>query len=153
MRYEVSGRQADGYADSASGNFGFGEAIARLWKSLTRPAPLGVSLSSQTKGKTFGPLLSVQNPARLSRNELRVCLLLSQLLSVDVVEKELGLTREAIRLHLRNIFQKTGCQSLAELTHKLLEPASRVTDNLQARRLLSSAPKLTDWEIAQRLRV
>lgn len=66
------------------------------------------------------PILSVDNPARLSRCEYRVCLFLSRGLSVEAVEAEMEISRSTIRSHLRNIYQKTMCKSLSELTYKLL---------------------------------
>lgn len=67
-------------------------------------------------------LLDISNPARLSRAEFRVCLLLSRGLSVAGVCEELGLTDATIRTHLRNIYAKSETSSLAELVFHLLRP-------------------------------
>ncbi|WP_133064956.1 helix-turn-helix transcriptional regulator [Flavimaricola marinus] len=67
------------------------------------------------------PLLSVENPARLSRCEYRVCLMLSRGYSVQAIEEEFGISRTTSRTHLRNIYAKTGCSSLAELTFRLMD--------------------------------
>ncbi len=155
MGYEVSGRQSEGYAKSASIFSKIGDAISSWWQGIFKSAPLGVSVSNRSmdrRPKISGPLLSVENPARLNRDELRVCLLLSQLLSPDAIEEELAMPAETVRMHLKNICRKTRSLSLAELTHCLLEPDCRVSDQMQARRLLTSAPTFSDWEIAKHLR-
>jgi len=65
-------------------------------------------------------LLSVANPARLSRAEFRVSLLLSRGLSAAGVASELGVSEATIRSHLRSIYSKTDVSSLAELLFHLL---------------------------------
>lgn len=67
-------------------------------------------------------LLGSTNPARLSRAEFRVCLLLSRGLSVAGISAELSLSDATIRTHLRNIYAKTDTCSLAELVFLLLRP-------------------------------
>lgn len=66
-------------------------------------------------------LLSIDNPAQLSRAEFRVCLLLSRGLLVQAVARELHLSEPTIRTHLRNIYAKTECGSLAELVFRLMD--------------------------------
>ncbi len=66
------------------------------------------------------PILDMSNPARLSRAEFRVCLLLSRGLSVKGVTDELGLTEATVRTHLRSIYAKTDASSLAELLYRIL---------------------------------
>ncbi len=66
------------------------------------------------------PLLSLSNPAHLSRAEFRVCLLLSRGLSVLGVSAELSLSEATVRSHLRNIYAKTETTGLAELVFLLL---------------------------------
>ncbi|TNC63599.1 helix-turn-helix transcriptional regulator [Rubellimicrobium roseum] len=61
------------------------------------------------------PLLSVSNPARLSRAEFRVCVLLSKGLNTSSVCSELSISISTLRTHLRNIFAKTKVTSMAEL--------------------------------------
>ncbi len=151
MSYEVSGHRPQGYLNSANGVFGIFHAIAHRCKSMFVRTPLKADLRHQPSNLA-PPLLGADNLAGLSRCEFRVCMLLSQLVSLEVVEAKMGLSRATFRLHLRNICQKTGCQSVSELTHRLLEPASRMNDRAQAQRLLASAPPVTDWAIAQRLR-
>ena len=77
------------------------------------------------------PILGMSNPARLSRAEFRVCLLLSRGLSVKGVTDELGLTEATVRTHLRSIYSKTDTSSMAELLYRILsagaEPVEPVT--------------------------
>lgn len=65
-------------------------------------------------------LLGAANPARLSRAEFRVCLLLSRGLSVVGVAEELSVSEATVRSHLRSIYSKTGTSGLAELVFALL---------------------------------
>ena len=72
------------------------------------------------KIKWDAPILGMSNPAKLSRAEFRVCLLLSRGLSVKGVTDELGLTEATVRTHLRSIYSKTETSSLAELLYRIL---------------------------------
>lgn len=67
------------------------------------------------------PLLSQTNPARLSRAEFRVCLLLSRGLSALSIADELNVSEATIRTHLRNIYAKTGTTGLPELVYHLIK--------------------------------
>lgn len=71
---------------------------------------------------TSRPILSASNPARLSRAEFRVCLLLSRGLSVAGISEELKLSDATIRTHLRNTYAKVNTNCLAELVFLLLSP-------------------------------
>lgn len=66
------------------------------------------------------PLLSFENPARLSRAEFRVCLLFGQGLSNEHVMQELDISLTTLRTHLRNIYAKTGAKGHSDLLYKLL---------------------------------
>lgn len=66
------------------------------------------------------PILSAVNPARLSRAEFRVCLLLSRGLSIAGISDELKLSDATVRTHLRNIYAKVHTNSLAELVFLLM---------------------------------
>ncbi len=70
--------------------------------------------------RAVGAVLSIANPAGLSRAESRVCVLLGRGLSVRGVCAELTLAEATVRTHLRNIYAKTGCSSLAELVFRLM---------------------------------
>jgi DNA-binding CsgD family transcriptional regulator len=69
-------------------------------------------------------ILGSDNPHRLSRAEFRVCVLLSNGLSVRGVARELGLTDATIRTHLRNIYCKAQCSSLSDLVFRLMDGRS-----------------------------
>lgn len=66
------------------------------------------------------PILSMANPAGLSRAEFRVCLMLSKGLPVKGVVKELGTTEATVRSHLRSIYSKTEVNGIAELLYLIL---------------------------------
>ncbi|MGV8988931.1 MAG: helix-turn-helix domain-containing protein [Cypionkella sp.] len=101
--------------------------MARVWSSrkvglITRTIlnhrsndPWGFRHPTQAK------ILDTDNPLRLSRAEFRVCLLLSLGLVVQAVAKELCLSEPTIRTHLRNIYAKAECGSLAELVFQLVD--------------------------------
>ncbi len=76
------------------------------------------------------PILGMSNPARLSRAEFRVCLLLSRGLSVKGVTDELGLTEATVRTHLRSIYSKTETSSLAELLYRILSSGAEEVEPL-----------------------
>lgn len=67
-------------------------------------------------------ILGPANPARLSRSEYRICLLLSRGLSARGVATELGVSDPTVRTHLRNIYAKTQTASQAELLFRLIGP-------------------------------
>ena len=69
-------------------------------------------------------ILGSDNPLRLSRAEFRVCLLLGSGLMVQAVAKELVLSEATVRTHLRNIYSKSECTSLAELVFRLMDGRS-----------------------------
>ena len=72
------------------------------------------------KIKPDAALLGTSNPAKLSRAEFRVCLLLSRGLSTKGLTDELGLSEATVRSHLRSIYSKTETSGLPELVYRLL---------------------------------
>ena len=68
------------------------------------------------------PLLDTANPARLSRTEFRICLLLSQGLNLSSVGDELEVSPATLKAHIRRILLKTGARSFAELLARLIGP-------------------------------
>ncbi|MDI3334891.1 helix-turn-helix transcriptional regulator [Defluviimonas aestuarii] len=74
-------------------------------------------------GPVTGAVLGIANPARLSRAEFRVCLLLSRGRSVLGVAEELAVSESTVRSHLRSIYAKTETSNLAELVFRLLATA------------------------------
>lgn len=102
-----------------------GPVLARTWQnraqglfteSLLRLAPTPVAVR-------LAPILSIENPARLSRAEYRVGLMLSRGLSVDHVKAELGIRDSTLRTHLGNLYAKTGASNLSELVYRLTSGA------------------------------
>lgn len=77
-------------------------------------------LAADTKLSGDAPILGDSNPAKLSRSEFRLCLLLSRGLSVKGSADELGLTEATIRSHLRAIYSKTNCSGMSELLYRIL---------------------------------
>ncbi|WP_204115195.1 helix-turn-helix transcriptional regulator [Shimia biformata] len=106
------------------------EVLANSWRkrdpgtfteSILQNAPTTKDLNPTT------PILSVENPARLSRAEYRVCLLLSHGKSVNRVQSELEICKSTVRSHLRNIYAKTETHDLGELLCKLVaKPEARL---------------------------
>jgi DNA-binding CsgD family transcriptional regulator len=95
--------------------------LARTWhnraqglftEAMLRLAPASVDTD-------LAPLLSAENPARLSRAEYRVSLLLSHGMSTKEVQSELGISESTLRSHLGNLYAKTNCANLSELIFRL----------------------------------
>lgn len=83
-------------------------------ENIMRPAPAAIP---DLDGSV---LLGMTNPARLSRAEYRVCVLLSRGLSTKAIQSELAISASTLRTHLRNTYAKTGTQRQVELTVRLL---------------------------------
>jgi DNA-binding CsgD family transcriptional regulator len=100
--------------------------LARTWRNraegLFTEALLRVSPASERSD--VGRILSVENPARLSRAEYRVSLLLSRGLSIQEVKAELCIRESTMRSHLSSLYAKTNCTSLSELVFRLTSPDS-----------------------------
>jgi DNA-binding CsgD family transcriptional regulator len=104
---------------------GLAPMLAQTWRNraeglfteaLLRSAPSMV----QTEDR---PILSAENPARLSRAEYRVSLLLSRGLSIQQVKDELRIRDSTLRSHLSNLYAKTSCSNLSELVFCLASSA------------------------------
>jgi DNA-binding CsgD family transcriptional regulator len=78
------------------------------------------------------PILSVGNPARLSRAEYRVGLMLSRGLSIDEVREELNIQESTLRTHLSNLYAKTRASNMSELVYLLVSAAPHQTDHRAA---------------------
>lgn len=98
--------------------------LSRTWANRSPGLFSDAVLASQAESKPgfLEPLLSVSNPARLSRAEFRVCLLLSRGLNASALCGELSISPSTLKAHLRSVFAKTGTTSLAELLFQLLSP-------------------------------
>lgn len=109
---------------------GIAPTLARTW-ALRRTGLVTMSGLPETRHHdpaASAPLLGFANPARLSRAEFRVCLLLSRGLSVAGVCTELGLCEATVRAHLRNIYAKTGARNMTQLVYRLASSAGRGPD-------------------------
>ena len=70
-------------------------------------------------------ILSMDNPAGLSRMEYRVCVLLSDGVALERIHQELAISRSTLRTHLRNVCAKTEFKKLDELLAVLAPTESR----------------------------
>lgn len=95
--------------------------LARTWSNraegLFTEALLRVS--PVTERIENGRILSAENPARLSRAEYRVSLLLSRGLSIQEIKAELCIRESTMRSHLSNLYSKTNSSNLSELVFRL----------------------------------
>lgn len=78
------------------------------------------SLHRSTSQDVATPILSMSNPAKLSRAEYRVCLFLSRGQVFEQIQSELNISASTLRSHLRNIYAKTDTHSQSELLYRLL---------------------------------
>lgn len=76
-------------------------------------------------------ILDINNAAGLTRIEYRCCTLLSKGYSLNVIEDEMNISKATARTHLRHIFAKTNCSSLAELTYRLVNEKTNQANNLR----------------------
>jgi DNA-binding CsgD family transcriptional regulator len=107
------------------------ETLCHAWRNRDPGLFVERMLASQRNagGRTdYQDILAFGNPAKLSRAEYRVCLLLSRGLSNESVCEELSITASTLRSHLRAIYDKTGVESKAELIYHLLSSKTRTRD-------------------------
>ena len=64
-------------------------------------------------------ILGFQNPARLSRAEFRVCMLLAQGAGNAAICAALSLSESTVRAHIRTVCAKTGVADREELVARL----------------------------------
>ena len=64
-------------------------------------------------------ILDYQNPAALSRCEFRICALLKEGMTVNLIAQSLTVGQATVRSHLSSIFAKTGTSNQVELLHRL----------------------------------
>lgn len=110
------------------------ETLVRTWSGRAAGLFAEAHLSRQSEQDLTAPsvpLLSIQNPARLSRAEYRVCLMISHGLTGAAIQKELSISNSTLRTHLRNIYAKTDTASLAELTFVLLSKTRRPSAGIE----------------------
>lgn len=109
--------------------------IVRSWagrkKGLVAESRMGgrkpVVTAAVRKKVWQDPIVSMANPAKLSRAEFRVCFMLSKGLSIKGVVQELGTSEATVRSHLRAIYSKTDANGMAELLYLILaeQPQAR----------------------------
>ena len=85
-------------------------------KKLNQRRHLSVACANEANQVS---ILSTENPARLSRCEFRVCSLLNEGMTVNVIANALSVGRATVRSHLSSIFSKTGAANQVELLHLL----------------------------------
>jgi DNA-binding CsgD family transcriptional regulator len=118
-------------------------AVTRNWrsdsalivKSLTevhagrRPGLIEQQFLDRSQGEKGaledGPLLAPENSAGLTRTEYRLCLLIANGLSRSGAAREMRVTENTIRTHLRNIYAKTGHQTFHDLARRLVGAAEQ----------------------------
>lgn len=69
-------------------------------------------------------ILSVENPANLTRAEFRICALIQLGRLPDDLRAELGISQNTYRSHMRSIYLKTGTNGQLELVHLLHQQQS-----------------------------
>ena len=97
--------------------------MARIW-ATHRAGSVSAHRTSdpdQYRSRPDPRILDADNPQRLSRAEFRVCLSLIHGQMIPAVSQDLGLSQQTIRTHLRNIYAKTGCNSLSDLLFRLMD--------------------------------
>lgn len=104
--------------------------LTRTWRNRAEGLFTEALLRSAPSADTTdtAPILSVENPARLSRAEYRVSLLLSRGMSIQQVKEELGIRESTLRSHLSNLYAKTNCSNLSEFVFCLASPAPKGTE-------------------------
>jgi DNA-binding CsgD family transcriptional regulator len=88
---------------------------AQLLSKALRAGQAELPSRSRAIGAPDEPILCLANPARLTRAEFRLCVLLSQGFDAEGARAELAISRSMLRTHLRSVFAKTGTSSLGEL--------------------------------------
>lgn len=65
-------------------------------------------------------ILSPENHIGLTRSEWRLCVLIANGLSREGAAREMEVTENTIRTHLRNVYAKTGCKNFHDLARRLV---------------------------------
>lgn len=107
-------------------------SLAQTWQSRSAgvfSASLpNIHKQKPANAKSDKPIMSFENPARLSRAEYRVCVQLNRGLSLVEVQKELQIGEATLRTHLRNIYAKTNTSGLPQLLYALLASSPYADD-------------------------
>ena len=103
---------------------GIAGTLSQTWIDRKPGIFVDVALGRRTEEQAsavVGPILSDDNPARLSRAEFRICVCLRRGLSRQSVMDELGIGASTLRAHLRNVYAKTGVEDHAALLFRLFQ--------------------------------
>ncbi|SDZ50958.1 transcriptional regulator, LuxR family [Jannaschia faecimaris] len=87
--------------------------------------------NSEDREPKFANVLSVQNPAGLTRSEYRICMLVQEGRLPDKLSEILQISKSTFRSHMRSIFLKTGVSGHLELVHLLHQSGNQTRDGLQ----------------------
>lgn len=88
------------------------------------PGSIQLSLLRQD-GASADDIMAPENPLGLTPSEWRLCVLIASGLSREGATKELGVTKNTVRTHLRNIYAKTGIQTFHDLALRLVSSVSQ----------------------------
>jgi len=89
---------------------------ALIAKKLNQKKYLSIAAAPERRKVS---ILGSENPAQLSRSEYRVCSLLVEGMTVNLIAKTLSIRPATVRSHLSSVFAKTETESQIELVHLL----------------------------------
>ncbi len=100
--------------------------LARTWRNRAEGLFTEALLRAVPRAdrENVAPILSAENPMRLSRAEYRVSLLLSRGMTIEEVKRELHIRDSTLRSHLSSLYAKTNCANLSELVFCLASSVS-----------------------------
>lgn len=116
----------------------FNSGATQIWRN--QASEIGTLLAGVFEGRVPGliqrsllqeddfsteDILAPENPLGLTPSEWRLCVLIASGLSREGVAKELGVTKNTVRTHLRNVYLKSGIESFHALALKLVGSASQ----------------------------
>ncbi|SNS45060.1 helix-turn-helix transcriptional regulator [Tropicimonas sediminicola] len=110
------------------------ETLSEAWRNRSHGVFAACALEDKRQERDFDSvdLLGHENPARLSRAEYRVCLLLSRGLPNKGICEELSISNATLRTHLRNVYAKTSTDGMPDLLYLLLKgPRQRPQGDLR----------------------
>ncbi len=95
--------------------------LAHAWR-MRRAGAITKLLRARSVRAEPAPMpdpLGADNPAGLTRSELRTCLLVKRGLRPRAISRELGVSESTVRTHLRSIYSKLELDGQIELAHVL----------------------------------
>lgn len=107
-------------------------SLADVYAGRREGLMLGVLIGATRRAKLVNSsingnqqLLSLANPAGLTRTEWQVCALIANGLSREGVAKELAIKLSTVQTHLRNIYAKSGFERFHQLALHLVSTEER----------------------------